>query len=114
MTSDMSEDASGQVSSETAIVEGKKPSSRNKTNPTMRVVVQSSRKVFFDEQATSISAVNATGAFDILPHHHNFITLIDPCELSIRRPDDPDDQRIKISGGLMHVKADLVTVFLDV
>ncbi len=91
--------------------------SKSKGSPedtAMRVVVQSSRKVFFDEAAVSISAVNATGAFDILPHHHNFITLLDPCELCIRRPGSDDEQRIKISGGLMHVKADLVTVFLDV
>ncbi len=81
---------------------------------TMRVKVQSPHKLFFDEVATSVTAVNATGEFDILPHHHNFITLLDPCELSIRRPGKALEQRIKISGGLMHVKADRVIVFLDV
>ncbi len=80
----------------------------------MRVKVHSPHKVFFDEVASSISAVNATGDFDILPRHHNFITLLDPCELIVRRTGKQPEQRIKISGGLMHVKADRVTVFLDV
>lgn len=82
--------------------------------PLMRVKVHSARKIFFDEDAASVSAVNTTGTFDILPHHHNFITLLDPCELCIRRSGDGAEQRIKISGGLMHVKADQITVFLDV
>lgn len=82
--------------------------------PAMRIKVQSPQKVYFDEMATSISASNATGPFDILPRHHNFITLLDSCELSIRRPGKLAEQRIKISGGLMHVKSDRVVVFLDV
>lgn len=78
----------------------------------MHVRVSSPFKDFFDETALSISAVNATGPFDILPHHHNFITLLDACELSIVTP--KGTSRIKISGGVMHVKADQVVVFLNV
>lgn len=81
--------------------------------PTMHVKVYSPRAVYFDEVAASISATNATGRFDILPHHHNFITLIDPCEVEVRKPGG-EAQRIKVSGGLLHVKADMATLFLDV
>jgi ATP synthase, Delta/Epsilon chain, beta-sandwich domain len=80
----------------------------------MSVKVYSPRKIFFDERAASISAVNATGAFDILPMHHNFITLLSHCDMTIRRLDDKEEQHIRITGGLMHVKADEVTVFLDI
>ncbi|HEY8998812.1 MAG TPA: F0F1 ATP synthase subunit epsilon [Candidatus Saccharimonadales bacterium] len=80
---------------------------------TMRIKVYSPFKVYFDEVGKSISGVNATGPFDILPRHHNFMTLLQPCELLIRQKDDRE-QRIRISGGLMHVKADHVTVFLDI
>jgi F0F1-type ATP synthase epsilon subunit len=79
---------------------------------TVRVKVYSPFKVYFDDNALSISAVNGTGPFDILPKHHNFITLLLPCELAIRTP--RGDQKIRIGGGIMHVKADQVTVFLDV
>lgn len=83
--------------------------------PTMHIKVYSPFKTFFDEDGYSISGVNATGPFDILPHHHNFITLLGACELMIRPVNTPpEEQRIRISGGLMHVKADRVTVFLNI
>lgn len=79
----------------------------------MRVKVHSPFRDYYDAQAFSVSAENATGPFDILPLHHNFISLLNPCELMIRTV-DKGDQRIRISGGIMHVKADQVIVFLDV
>ena len=32
--------------------------------------------VYYNEEAFSLSAENATGPFDVLPHHHNFISLL--------------------------------------
>ena len=81
--------------------------------PLMHVKVHSPYKIYFDEEARGISAVNTTGPFDILPHHHNFMTLLTPAELVIHGTQGKES-RIKISGGLMHVKADHVTVFLDI
>ncbi len=80
--------------------------------PVMHVRVSSPFKTFFDEEAYSISGVNGSGPFDILPHHHNFISLLDPCILDIVT--SKGKSRIKISGGIMHVKADQVVVFLNV
>lgn len=91
-----------------------KPADKEFAQMTVSVKVYSPQHIYFDELATSVSAVNATGPFDVLPGHHNFITLLDPCELEIRRPDKREAQHIKISGGFMHVKADAVTVFLDI
>jgi len=80
--------------------------------PTMHIKVYSPFKVYFDQDGDSISAVNETGPFDILPRHHNFMTLINPCDLVIRH--SGQEQRFRISRGVMHVKADQVIVFLDV
>jgi hypothetical protein len=80
---------------------------------TMGVRVYSPFREYYDGDAFSISGVNATGPFDILPRHHNFISLLSACELIIR-PTAGGEQRIVISGGIMHVKADQVIVFLDV
>ena len=79
---------------------------------TLKVKVASPYQVYFDEPALSISGVNKTGPFDVLAGHHKFITLLEPCELLIRLKND--ERRIRINGGLMHVKADTATVFLDV
>ena len=81
--------------------------------PTMRIKVYSPFKTYFEDDGYSISGVNATGPFDILPHHHNFMTLLSACELNIKILSG-GEQKIRISGGLMHVKADKVTVFLDI
>ncbi len=82
------------------------------SNGKMRVKVYSPYQVYFDEEATSISAVNDTGPFDILPQHHKFLTLLSPCELQIAA--NKGEEKIKISRGIMYVKEDTVTVFLDV
>jgi F0F1-type ATP synthase epsilon subunit len=81
--------------------------------PTVHVRVASPFKVFYDDEAVSLSGSNATGPFDILPHHHKFISLLKEGDLAIRTPNGGTIQ-IRISGGIMHVKADLVTVFLNV
>lgn len=80
--------------------------------PMMAVKVYAPFKVYFEGPAYSISAVNGVGPFDILPHHHNFLTMVVPCTLVIGTPNG--QQKIKISRGLMHVKADRVVVFVDV
>lgn len=79
---------------------------------TLQVRVSSPYRLYFDEPALSISGENLTGPFDILPGHHNFISLLIACELSINTVREV--RKIRINGGVMHVKADMATVFLDV
>lgn len=79
----------------------------------MQIKVHSPFRVYYSGPAFSISAENATGPFDILPKHHNFIALLSPCNLIIRTVTQ-GNQKIRIAGGIMHVKADEVIVFLDV
>ena len=92
--------------------ETKKTPSRQPDPGKMIIKVYSPYQVYFDDQATSISAINDTGPFDILPKHHRFLTLLSPCELVIAA--DKGEEKIKISRGIMYVKEDRVTVFLDV
>lgn len=93
-------------------IEDAKKAHDTAVKPTMHIKVYSPFKVYFDDEGDSISGENATGPFDILPKHHNFMTLLSPCELVIRN--FRGQEKIRISGGLMHVKADQVTVFLDI
>ncbi len=78
----------------------------------LRVKVWSPFRIYFDGEATSISGVNATGPFDVLPRHRNFITLLQASDLALGSRDGP--LRIRISGGVMQVHNDTVTVFLEV
>lgn len=88
----------------------------NKDTPTdglhMHVKIYAPFKVYFDGIAKSVTAVNGTGNFDILAQHHNFMTILDPCDIVIQT--DKGEEKIPIQKGVMHVKADEVVVFLDV
>lgn len=78
----------------------------------MHVKIYAPFRTYFDGDAYSISAVNNTGPFDILPKHHNFMTLLNAGDIVVRT--DRGEEKIAINRGIMHVKADVVVVFLDV
>ena len=69
---------------------------------------------YYEGFAESISGSNASGPFDILPGHHKFLSLLNSCDLVIRTGSDSEDETVKIDKGVMFVKEDRVTVFLDV
>lgn len=85
----------------------------NTEHETTHVKIYSPFQTYFDGDAASISAVNKTGPFDVLPLHKNFMTLLLPSTVTVRRPNQPDFT-IQVSRGVMHVRSDRVTVFLDV
>jgi len=70
-------------------------------------------KTYFDDFAKSISGLNATGPFDILPKHHNFMTLLLPCDLVVCTLKD-EKETYPIERGLMIVQAHKVVVFLNI
>jgi len=80
--------------------------------PMIFVKVYAPFQVYFEGDAYSVSAVNETGPFDILPRHHNFLCMLVPCELVIKT--EAGERRIKISRAIMHVKSERITVFVDV
>lgn len=93
--------------------DGQAASPKPSNQPTIRLRVQAPFKTYFDDNVYSVSAINSTGPFDILPHHHNFISILKAGELNIDSASS-GRQKIIISGGLIHVKTSQVTVFLDV
>jgi co-chaperonin GroES (HSP10) len=84
---------------------------KHKEGDKFHLKVYSPFKVYFDGDIVSVSAINTTGPFDVLAGHHNFLTLLAPCEIIVR---GDTEEKIKITRGIMHVKADDVVVFLDV
>lgn len=89
------------------------PTEGHASKPTMAVKVYAPFQVYFEGDVLSLSAENATGPFDVLPRHHNFLCMLVPCNLTIR-PVEGEQKTIKIHRALMHVKADRVVVFIDV
>lgn len=105
------------VTSNGELVEASRASS---SKPTFFVKVYAPFQVYFEGDAYSLSAENATGPFDILPKHHNFLCMLVPCELEVvpvkvgKDSKESKPIKIKIHRALMHVEADKVSVFMDV
>jgi F0F1-type ATP synthase epsilon subunit len=79
----------------------------------MRVKIYAPFKVYYDDIAASVTAMNRVGPFDILQGHHNFISLLAPGSITVRS-EGKEDFKMQINRGVIHVKADEVKVFLDV
>lgn len=97
---------------ETAVSEAELAQAAN-SKPTMSVKVYAPFQVYFEGSAYSVSAINDSGPFDILPRHRNFLCMLVPCNLELQ-PVKGAKRTIKIHRALMHVKADRVVVFMDV
>jgi F0F1-type ATP synthase epsilon subunit len=95
-----------------AEAESDQPSGMHDGKPVISVKVYAPFQVFFEGEAYSLSAINETGPFDILPKHHNFLCMLVPCDLVIRGVQS--EKTIKVHRALMHVKANRVVVFMDV
>lgn len=78
----------------------------------IHVKIYSPFQTYYDQDAFSLSGENETGPFDVLPRHHNFITLLNEGEILVRAPGG--ESRFKIAKAVMHIKANFVTIFLDV
>lgn len=78
----------------------------------LHIKLYSPFRTYYDQEALSLSAVNKTGPFDILPQHHNFMTLLEEGDIIIR--DSSGEKKVRISHAVLHVKNNRVTVFLDV
>lgn len=84
-----------------------------KISPAMHVKIYAPISTYFDGPANSVSATNDTGPFDILPRHKNFMCLLKPGSITVRRAGQKDFS-MRVNQAVMHVKSDKVTVFLDV
>jgi F0F1-type ATP synthase epsilon subunit len=79
----------------------------------MQVKLYAPFQVYFDGPANSLSATNDTGPFDVLPHHKNFMSLLKPGNITVRHKGKPDFN-LQIERGVLHVRSNKVTIFLDV
>lgn len=77
------------------------------------VKVLSQFKTYFDGYAQSLSAENETGPFDILKGHANFISLLKPGEVRIKKLNN-NEEKLDVERGIVRVNQDKVEVFLDV
>ncbi|MBT7349967.1 hypothetical protein HN803_04185 [candidate division WWE3 bacterium] len=78
----------------------------------LHVIIRNRSKTYFDGKAKTVTSTNATGMFDVLYLHANFITMIQQFVI-VKTPDDKE-QKFEIKGGVLRVLGETVDIYLTV
>jgi F0F1-type ATP synthase epsilon subunit len=76
----------------------------------LEVKVYSPYRTFYKGKAKSISAINATGPFDVLYGHINFFSVLKEGNVAIDT--GSETQEIPIGHGILHVRRNQATLFV--
>jgi len=79
---------------------------------TLHVDIVSAEQAIFSGEATMVIAPGEAGELGILPEHIPLITRIKPGTVRVKGADGTEEF-IYVSGGMMEVQPDLVTVLAD-
>jgi len=80
---------------------------------TMHVDIVSAEESIFSGEAEMLVAPGEAGELGILPEHAPLLTRIKPGTVRIRPGTDSAEEVIYVSGGMMEVQPDRVTVLAD-
>ncbi len=79
---------------------------------TIRLEIVTPERLAFSEDVRSVTLPGAAGVMTILPRHAPLMTLLQPGELLIRRPDG-EEIYYAVGGGVAEVRPDKVVVLAD-
>lgn len=77
----------------------------------IKVDIRSRKEQFFNGDAKTVTSLNDTGEFDVLPNHANFVTLIRA--FIIIDKDLPSEKKFEIDNGVLAAKTGAVDIYLD-
>ena len=80
---------------------------------TLHVDIVSAEEAIFSGQATMVIAPGEAGELGILPEHTPLITRIKPGTVRVIPAEGGEEEVIYVSGGVMEVQPDVVTVLAD-
>lgn len=80
-------------------------------NQQLSVIARAPFTVYYEGQATSVSASNKVGNFDILPGHADFFSMLTAGEVIIETDKDPVN--ISITNGILTVRDNAVMLFVN-
>jgi F-type H+-transporting ATPase subunit epsilon len=80
---------------------------------TFHVDIVSAESAIFSGEATLLIAPGEAGELGILPEHIPLLTRIKPGTVRIQPAEGGDEEVIYVSGGMMEVQPDRVTVLAD-
>lgn len=85
--------------------------SKPSNSETLKVTARAPFHVYYEGEAYSLSAANKVGAFDILPGHADFFSMLTPCTVTI----DTDDEQVSFEAhnGMLTVRDNNVMLFVN-
>lgn len=82
------------------------------TNAKLRVIARAPFKLYYEGDATVVSAENKVGPFDILPGHADFFSVMSPGEVIIEN-DSAETVKFDINNGIVTARDNEVMMFLN-
>ena len=79
----------------------------------LHVKITSPEKEFFNGVAYSISSVNSTGKFDILPGHANFLTVIENSPIILQQKDG-SKQKFSYPVAILSVTNNQINIYTNI
>jgi F-type H+-transporting ATPase subunit epsilon len=80
---------------------------------TLHVDIVSAEQAIFSGEAVRVIAPGEAGELGILPEHTPLLTRIRPGTVRIQAAEGGDEEVIYVSGGMMEVQPDIVTILAD-
>ncbi|HXN16267.1 MAG TPA: F0F1 ATP synthase subunit epsilon [Usitatibacter sp.] len=80
---------------------------------TLHVDIVSAEQAIYSGEAEMVIAPGEAGELGILPEHMPLLTRIKPGTVRVKTPGSAEEEVIYVSGGMMEVQPDRVTVLAD-
>jgi len=80
---------------------------------TLHVDIVSAEQAIFSGEATMVIAPGESGELGILPEHTPLLTRVKPGTVRLQMADGAEEEVIYVSGGMMEVQPDVVTILAD-
>ena len=77
----------------------------------LKVIARAPFNIYYEGEATSVSATNRVGQFDILPGHADFFSVLQPGEIVIETGAEP--VAFNSNNGIVTVRDDEVMLFVN-
>ena len=78
----------------------------------LSVVARSPFELYFDGDASALSATNRVGDFDVLPGHADFFSMLEAGEITIA-PIDGEPIKISAKNGILTVRDNQAFLFVN-
>ena len=75
------------------------------------VIARAPFNVYYEGPAAAVSAVNSVGAFDVLPGHADFFSVLEPGDVVIDTPNEV--MSFPIESGIITVRDNQVMLFVN-